>query len=64
MSIYSGIICDRCNISIEWAYATKKEMTIWARRKNWTIGKWCLCPDCNGKKKKAVTQVTSIAAPL
>lgn len=47
MPIVRGIICEQCGTMIYWeTNICKESIKAYARKKGWTIGKKCLCPDC------------------
>lgn len=50
MSIIRGVICDCCGEMMYWTSNVSKEcIAKIARKKGWTIGKRCLCPECRKK---------------
>ena len=47
------IICDGCGGVISYAQIVNKTgMTMTARKKGWSIGKYHLCPECKKKRSQ------------
>ncbi len=52
MPIVKGIICEQCGTMIYWeTNICKESIKAYARKKGWTIGKKCLCPECIARRK-------------
>lgn len=53
MPIIRGVICDKCGVMMYWCgNASKQRAAEHARTDGWTIGKQCICKDCQPKRKR------------
>lgn len=52
MPIIRGVICDNCGVMMYWCgNVSKQRVAAHARNDGWTIGKRCLCGDCQPRRK-------------